>query len=74
VNSVTFQVCNPGADNKKMLLTRDMVVGDFGIRETSVGAVGSSRTVSIKINHTNTVCPAAQGGSSTSAAVAAIFT
>ena len=44
IQSVTLNVCH---QDSSMILTRDMVNGDFGIRETSVGV---NRDAGVKIN------------------------
>jgi hypothetical protein len=48
ISSVTFSVCNPDVD-----LIWDMVVGDFGIRETNTGL---DRNKSVKLN-SESACP-----------------
>ena len=53
IKSVTFEVCD-----LEVGITLDNVLGDFGIRETSVGV---NRNLSVKINTNRPACPAAAG-------------
>ena len=52
-----------------MILTRDMVNGDFGIRETSVGV---NRDAGVKINMKDIIACPAQERSSSSAGAAVL--